>query len=131
MGRQFRPPRRGSGTKFVTVQVPTSSSTAIAIPNYGVTDLSTFTAGDWVMDAPEEGVTKTLVSVSSTSVARVIRMATDASVKCGNGGATQITFSATTVDQCVRLLGINSTRWVIEYMTPVASTGAGLAFGTS
>lgn len=132
MGRQFRAPRRGSGDKFVTIPIVTGvSSTNVAIPNYGVTDLSTFAAGDWVLDAPEEGVQKTLLSVSSTSVARVIRMATDAAVKVGPGQATQITFSASTLDQCVVLRGVNSTRWCIESIYPVAATAAGLAFGTS
>jgi hypothetical protein len=131
MGRQFRPARRGSGDKFVTAATVTgASSTLVVIPNYGVTDLSTYAAGDWVLDAPEEGVRKTLISVSSTSVARVIRMATDASVKCGNG-ATQITFGQTTIDQCVTLVGVNSTRWCIEQVYPVAASAAGLAFGTS
>jgi hypothetical protein len=131
MGRQFRNPRRGSGDKFVTIPISNGvSSTAIAIPNYGVTDLSTFAAGDWVLDAPEEGVQKTFVSVGATSVARVIRMATDASVKLSNAG-TQFTFSATTIDQCIVLRGVNSTRWCIESVYPVAATAAGLAFGTS
>jgi hypothetical protein len=132
MGRQFRPARRGSGDKFVTAATVTgASSVLVVIPNYGVTDLSTYAAGDWVMDAPEEGVQKTLISVSSTSVARVIRMATDASVKVGGGGATQITFGQSTLDQCVVLRGVNSTRWCLESVYPVAASAAGLAFGTS
>jgi hypothetical protein len=131
MGRQFRATRRGSGDKFVTLPSVTGvSSTRVVIPNYGVTDLSTWAAGDWVLDAPEEGVQKTLISVSSTSVARVIRMATDASVKLSNSG-TQITFGASTIDQCVVLRGVNSTRWCIESVYPVAATAAGIAFATS
>jgi hypothetical protein len=130
MGRQFRSPRRGNGEKFNTIQVPAVSSVAAVIPNYGVTDVSTWAAGDWVLDAPEEGVQKTFISVTGTSVARVIRMATDASVKVSNAG-TQITFGASTIDHCVVLRGVNSTRWCIESIYPVAATAAGLAFGTS
>jgi hypothetical protein len=131
MGRQFRATRRGSGDKFVTLPSVTGvSSTRVVIPNYGVTDLSTWAAGDWVLDAPEEGVRKTFISVSGTSVARVIRMATDASVKLSNAG-TQFTFGATTIDQCITLIGVNSTRWCIEQVYPVAATAAGIAFATS
>lgn len=131
MGRQFRAPRRGSGDKFTSYQIPAASSAYIAIPNYGITDVSTWAAGDYVLDAPEEGVRKAFVSVSSSSVARVIRCATDASVKLGNGGATQFIFGATTIDQCLRMVGVNSTRWCIESIYPVAATAAGITFGTS
>lgn len=123
MGRQFRPPRQGGAMKigggltqtFATVNG--ASSTAIRIPNYGYTDLSTFAAGDYVLDAPSEGVTKHLVFVSSTSAAVVVRLSTGTSVKAGHSGATQITLGLTTCDSYISLLGINSTRWAITAVT--------------
>lgn len=146
MGRQFRTPRRGvsvggGAQPFVSPAVVTSSSTAIAIPNYGVTDIGAYAAGEYVLDAPETGSRKTIVCVSSTSNARVIRFSTVAgvgagAVTCGTlagttgtSGGTQITFNATT-DMCVVLLGINSTHWAIETMWPPTaanSTGIVLA----
>src|SRR5512139_486996 len=141
MGRQYRPPRRGPDSPaglagmthmpIVTPSVVTSSSTVIAIPNYGATDISTWAAGDYVLDAPAAGVVKTLFAVSSTSAARVIRAATDASVKIGLGGATQITNAASTVAFSVTMMGVNSTQWVVLSAFPVASTGAGVAIATS
>jgi hypothetical protein len=129
MGRQFRAPRRGNSVKFNTVQVPASSSTVIAIPNYGITDVSTFAAGEYVLDAPEEGVRKTLVNVSGTSAARIIRSATDGAVKFGNA-LTSIVYGGTTVDTCIVLVGINSTRWCVESVYPVAATAAGVTLST-
>ncbi len=137
MGRQFRPPRRGGGwqsgldTAFTSPQVVSASSTKIAIPNYGATNLSTWAAGDYVLDAPEEGVRKLLFSVSSSSVARVIRCATDASVKIGTGGATQITAGASTLAWAVELLGVNSTQWAILNVSPYTTVAASPSIGTS
>ena len=122
MGRQFRPPRAGTGTMLVTPRAVAVSSTLVAIPNYGVTDVTTWAAGDYVLAPPEEGVRKTIVSVTSTSVARVIRSATDASVKIGHGGATQIQAAASTGSWCIVLLGINSTQWAVENQYPPATT---------
>lgn len=131
MGRQYRPPRRGQLNKLVSPQVVTSSSTAIAIPNYGITDVSAWAAGDYVLDSPDEGVRKTILSISSTSVARVIRSATDASVKIGSQGATQLQFGATTLACCVVLIGINSTQWAIETAYPPVSTAGSIVIATS
>ena len=76
MGRQFRPPRRVSsgipgvsygGMPVTAPNVIVNSSTVIAIPNYGMTDLSNtalWTAGDFVLDAPDAGVRKVLVSAA-------------------------------------------------------------------
>lgn len=135
MGRQFRTPRRGASVgagsmAFVSPAVVTSSSTAIAIPNYGVTDIGAYTAGDYVLDSPETGSRKTILCVSSTSLARVVRFSTGGTVSCGTlaattgaTGGTQITFNAT-VDQCVVLLGVNTTHWAIEAMFPPTAVNA-------
>lgn len=116
MGRQYRTPRQGELSKLVTGNVIAASSTAVAIPNYDITDLSTYAAGDYVMDAPSEGVRKTLVWASSASAAVVVRLSTATSVKAGHTGATQITFGLTTSDGCAVLIGLNSTRWAVESM---------------
>lgn len=121
MGRQFRAPRRGAslGTGSMTLTAPTivtSSSTIIAIPNYGITDVSTWTAGDYVLDAPEAGSRKTIVRSSSSTGGVVIRFSTGGTVSCGTLGTTAGTqmLLDTTKDACVVLLGVNSTHWAIE-----------------
>lgn len=142
MGRQFRAPRRGGVPvasqvlSFVGPEIATSSSTAIAIPNYGVTDLSTWAAGDYVLDAPEKGVVKYLISNSTTNLARVIKLSTGATVSCnsnpvttGASGNTQITFNGT-ADQVMCLLGINSTHWSVMF-TNVAQASTGMAIAST
>jgi hypothetical protein len=129
MGRQFRAPRRGNSEKFNSLQVPAVSSLVSVIPNYGITDMSTWAAGEYVLDAPEEGVRKTIISVSGTSVARVVRSATDSSVKFANG-LTSLVFGQTTVDVSISMVGVNSTRWCITSASPVASSGAGITLST-
>jgi hypothetical protein len=129
MGRQFRAPRRGTVEKFNSLQVPAVSSLVSVIPNYGVTDVSTWAAGEYVLDAPEEGVEKTILSVSGTSVARVIRSATSSGVKFANG-LTSLVFGQTTVDVSITMVGVNSTRWCVTSASPVASSGAGITLST-
>lgn len=147
MGRQYRSLKRGGslgGSHFVQNAGPvsaTSSSVVTAIPNYGMTVLSstvTFPAGEYVLDAPQEGVLKTIVCVSGSSDARVIRLspstANNVTVNygtptTGTGGNTQITFNAT-VSATITLLGINSTHWAVYSMWPptaVNSTGIVIA----
>ncbi len=121
MGRQFRPPRRGGpGGVANSLLVGT---TLVAIPNYGITDLSGFPAGDVVLDSPDTGVTKTLVWASSSSVAVVVRMSTGTSVKVGNTAATQITFGLATSDCAAQLVGLNSTRWAVISLTISSTLG--------
>jgi hypothetical protein len=129
MGRQFRAPRRGASVKFNSLQVPAVSSLVSVIPNYGVTDMSTWAAGEYVLDAPEEGVVKTIISVSGTSVARVVRSATDSGVKFANG-LTSLVFGQTTIDVSITMVGVNSTRWCITSANPVTSSGAGISLST-
>ena len=143
MGRQFRAPRRAGGhvafaqvLPFVGPDVASSSSTAIAIPNYGVTDVSTWAAGEYVLDAPDKGVVKYIVSNSTTNLARVIKLSTGASVSVqtnpvttGASGNTQITFNGT-ADQVMCLLGINSTHWSVMF-TNVAQASTGMAIAST
>jgi hypothetical protein len=109
--------------------VPAVSSLVSVIPNYGITDMSTWAAGEYVLDAPEEGVRKTIISVSGTSVARVVRSATDSSVKFANG-LTSLVFGQTTIDVAISMVGVNSTRWCITSANPVTSSGAGISLST-
>lgn len=142
MGRQFRAPRRGnSGVVghswgFVGPSIVSSSSTLVVIPNYGATDLSTWAAGEYVLDAPEAGVVKLLCSNSTTNLARVIKLSTNASVSVntnpvttGASGNTQITFNGT-ADQVMALIGINSTHWSVMF-TNAAQHSTGMAIAST
>lgn len=136
MGRQYRPPRRGpnspaglAGASHMPITVPyvvSASSTVVAIPNFGATDLSTYGAGDYVLDAPDAGVVKTLFSYTSTAAARVIRGSTGTNITFGNQGFTQIQSNNSTSPWCVMLLGVNSTQWAIlsGYPTTVSTADA-------
>lgn len=118
MSRQLRSLRSASSVALVTATK--ASSTEPTIPNYGVTDVSALAATDWVLAPPEAGVTKTLFSTSSTSVARVVHMSTGTSVTMDSTAHVVITFAAT-VDTVVQLLGVNSTRWVVTNVYPPAA----------
>lgn len=144
MGRQFRSPRRGTGGVMTapyvipsTLEGPAATTGhTISIPNYGITDLSTFAAGEYTMDAPEAGVRKTLVRAVAGSSGVVVRFSTGKTVSAGTlatTAATQVTFNATN-DCCIVLIGQNSTHWFVESMwssitnTPASgSTGIVLA----
>lgn len=130
MSRQLRTLHAGSSEPFV--QPTVASSTSLVIPNYGVTDVSATTAVEYTLAPPEAGIMKTIISLSSGSTARVVRGSTAATVKFNNQGGTQITFNAT-VDSCVRLLGVNSTRWTVlsSYPPGLAVNSTGTVVGTS
>lgn len=116
MGRQYRSPRRGASATYGVQPMVTSSSAVTTIPNYGITDMSTWTAGEYVMDAPDTGVRKTLFRASSTAAAVIVRGSSGTSVSIGSyatTAATQITFGSST-DMCMTLIGQNSTHWIVE-----------------
>jgi hypothetical protein len=117
MGRQERTVR--AGEKVLENGITVASSAKLGISNYGVTELPSTAAVEYVLDAPVEGVRKTIYSVTTTSAAVVVRMSTGTSVTVGNQGHTQITLAGT-VAQSVDLLGVNSTQWIItgQYITP-------------
>jgi hypothetical protein len=133
MGRQYRIPRAGSNNDgrasahfaVTSPGVVTSSSKLVAVPNYGITDVSAFTAGDYVLDAPFPGAYKVLVSNTSSSTAVVIWGSTDASVafaaESGGDKKTKISFAASTADTIVQMFGINSTKWYVQTY-PAATT---------
>lgn len=121
MGRQFRSPRRGSGVSNVQpFTIPTTVDQTISIPNYGVTDLTTYAAGEYTLDAPEFGVRKTFIKAAGATASSgvVIRMSSGKTVSVGVGSTagTQITFNTTATDTAVVLMGLNSTHWITESM---------------
>ena len=127
MSRQLRTVRVGEQKLENAIVV--ASSAKIGIPNYGVTEIPSTAAVDYVMASPSEGVRKTLYSVTTTSAAVVVRGSTAATVTFGNQGATQLTFAATHA-MSVDLLGVNSTQWIITGQFMAAAT-TGLVVGTS
>ena len=139
MGRQFRAPRRGgsgvpsAARPYIGPATVTSSSVNTVIPNYGVTDMSTWAAGEYVLDAPAEGVLKTFVCASTgTSATKSIRLSpstannvtiTYGTPTTGASGNTQINF-ASTLDCCLTMMGQNSTHWFLVSVHPALnSTG--------
>lgn len=130
MSRQFRTLPAASSVALVAAT--RTSSTELTIPNYGITDVSAAAATDWVLAPPDVGVRKTLFSTSSTSVARVVRLSTGTSVVGNSTAGTIITFQAT-LDTVITLIGINSTRWIVESVYPPAAAvnSTGLTVATS
>ena len=129
MGQQARTARAGEEKLFVT-ELTGRSSGKITLPNYGVSNVSGITAAEMVLAAPVTGIRKTLVATNASSAAMVVRASTGTTVKF-NASATQITFNASTLGQCVELIGVNSTQWAITSIYPAASTGAGPTIGSS
>ena len=134
MSRQYRPPRRGSGAgqgggsgsmAFTNASPDVSasgSSTVIAIPNYGFTDISAGISTEYVLDAPDKGSRKTIFCGSSTTSARIVHLSTGKTVSCDLVGSMTMTFT-TTVDVIVEMYGISSTRWTCVFYPPASTAG--------
>ena len=135
MSRQYRPPRRagggsaGPGTgggQVVTGPSPNvsaaGSSTVIAIPNFGFTDLTAAISTEYVLDAPDTGVRKTIFCGSSTTNARILHSSTSNTVTFDLNGSRTMTFT-TTVDVIVEMYGINTTRWACMFYPPASTAG--------
>lgn len=126
MSRQAR--TLPSGTGISVVPGTTGSGGSVTIPNYGATNITNTAASTLVLAPPVEGVMKRIYTTSTTSAAVVVKLSTGTAntVSCNNQDAHSITFNAT-VDMCVELLGVNSTRWIITNCRPenitVNSTG--------
>jgi hypothetical protein len=131
MGRQFRALRSGGShgvtpsVQFVGPALATSSSVATVIPNYGVTDMSTWPSGDYVMAAPVAGVQKTLLRVGGTTAACAVwgSTAQPKDVLFGDAGTShrKITFQSS-VNCAVQLIGLNATAWAIVSQYPQGLT---------
>lgn len=127
MGRQLRTMNAGSGNKETGIIL--KSSTRISIPNYGVTHLTTeVTAGDWVLDAPSEGVHKYLYNVIATT-GIVVRGSTGTTVTFTDAGATQIKFDGSG-EKVVHLIGRSATKWLVASALSAAQSTA-IVIGTS
>lgn len=127
MGRQLRTMNAGEGR--LETGVILKSSTRISIPNYGVTHLTTgLTAGDWVLDAPSEGVHKYLYNVIATT-GIVVRGSTGTSVTFTDAGATQIKFDGSG-EKVVHLIGRSATKWLVVSALSAAQSTA-IVVGTS
>ena len=127
MGRQLRTMNAGSGNKETGIIL--KSSTRISIPNYGVTHLTTdLTAGDWVLDAPVEGVHKYLYNVIATT-GIVVRGSTGTTVTFTDAGATQIKFDGSG-EKVVHLIGRSATKWIVASALSAAQSTA-IVIGTS
>jgi hypothetical protein len=131
MGRQLRNKRAGEKELYVASATGTSKAT---ISNYGITRI-TSTGGNYVLDAPVEGVRKTImVTDATTGTNHVVYGSTDgaATVTFDAGSNTILTFQAT-VDCVVDLVGVSSTRWVITNVRPenLAVNTTGVVAGTT
>lgn len=127
MGRQLRTKRAGEARLAV---VGTTATTKRSLSNYGWSNIDAATTGPYVLDAPDAGIEKKLVKLTTVSGA-VVRTAPvgDTSIKLDTTGSYQITFD-TTLTQTISLLGVNSTQWVVMSVWPT-SGAAGVAIGTS
>jgi hypothetical protein len=143
MGRQFRSARQkgvsNSGDFREFVGPTPASSVASAnqthahiIPSYGVTDVSTWAASTYYIAPPTQGCIKTLFSHSTAGVARWFNLSatTTTGVVTVNaaGGATtsntHLALGASTLDNCITLMGINSTHWVVVSVYPTTASTA-------
>lgn len=126
MGRQERKRPVREGRPWVTNEdlgVASTGSTAVSIPNYGLSHISS-AANTWVLDAPEPGVVKTLFSAAGSSAARVIKLhpvSSGDSITVGPT-ATEIAIHST-AETLVQLIGVSSVKWHVL----AASTGGGAA----
>ena len=105
--------------------VSTVASSAVSIPNFGVTILTTGTAASstsslYLLDKPFAGVRKTLVFNSSGTATNAIYVytSTDASI-CFSGSSIGSTLccigSSDGIRATVDLVGLNSTQWAITH----------------
>lgn len=110
---------------FVGPSIASSSSVVAVIPNYGVTNMSTWPSGDYVLDRPAEGVQKTIVRAGGTTAACVVWGSTTQpkDVLFGDSGTShrKITFQSS-VNCAVTLLGMSATQWVILSQYPQGNT---------
>ena len=75
------------------VTAATSATTATAIPNYGLTTIAAATGATWVMAAPAPGLSKELVTSTTSTGTMIITLASGSFVSTGGTSATAITFN--------------------------------------
>lgn len=102
----------GSGGETVSV-----ASTAANLAPRGVSTFSSTTAKAYVLDAPVTGLSKTLVAIGASTVARTVTLAS------GNyqstTGSTLTTVTLTAIGQAITLRGLSTALWQV-----VANAGA-------
>lgn len=126
--------RRGEAKLEInTGTTGSSASTAAGIRNYGVTVLPGSPVNEYILDAPVEGVVKTIVcSNAASSLNDSVRVKTsigissvgNVSVGVAPGTASVLSMgsSASTAQPSITLVGRNSTHWDIIANTGVTFT---------
>jgi len=124
MGRTLRTVR--AGEQSLAVSVASGTTGTARVPNYGVTLVSSATDTMVVMDAPVEGVEKTLfcVTFATTGATVTVNLSTAETVTIGGStGATAIQFSGESSNGgSVTLVGRNSTEWFVKSLYNAGST---------
>lgn len=108
----------------------TGSGTSPSIPNYGVSVLSATSSEVFVLQAPVQGVRKTICFAgNSTANNPVVRLSTATGVvSFFNGATTGLTIMtcaaarSTVSCQVVEMIGMNSTSWMILNVFPATTT---------
>jgi hypothetical protein len=142
MGRQYRSAKArglsgGESMREFVGPVPGSTSNtnspghAHMIPSYGVTDISTWAASTYFVAPPTAGCIKTFFTASTNgAAARWFNFSSSGNTVTIQhmGGAstvnTHMVCGASSVDNCITLMGVNSTHWLVVSVYPsTASTG--------
>lgn len=91
-------------------RITTISSTAVRIPNYGKTLLSSTAAGTYLLESPIPGVRKVIVQTTTSTVVRTINGLTT-TVFFANATATNTALAFDTVGDMIELEGRTSLIW--------------------
>jgi hypothetical protein len=108
----------------------TGAGTAPSMPNYGISVLSATSSEVYVLQAPVQGVRKTICFAgNSTANNAVVRLSTATGVvSFFNGATTGLTIMtcaaarSTASCQVVEMVGMNSTSWMILNVFPCTTT---------
>lgn len=99
-------------------RITTISSTAVRIPNYGKTLMSSTAAGTYIMEAPIPGVRKVIVQTTTSTVVRTINGPTT-TVLFANTTATNTALAFDTLGDMIELEGRTSLIWDVISNTAV------------
>jgi hypothetical protein len=108
----------------------TGAGTAPSMPNYGISVLSATSSEVYVLQAPVQGVRKTICFAgNSTANNAVVRLSTaTGTVSFFNGATTGLTIMtcaaarSTASCQVVEMVGMNTTSWMILNVFPCTTT---------
>lgn len=118
----------------VQVAFGTTGAGTADTANFGITFCNYTSAESIVLEPPVAGCQKWLVcNSSSTGITPLVRFSTaqtiTAQVPGANTAVTMFRFAATRstgLASVVKMIGINSTQWLIESVFPAMATGAGV-----